>query len=270
MNLVDVHCHLNHKLFKDDIDTVIQRAKDVGVKTIIISGTNTQSNKQVLELAKKDPVLNVSLGIHPIDALGLSEGDTGIPTQSKPIDLEQEFAFIEKNKDTILAIGEVGMDFHWDKDHHTEQAVIFTKICQFAARINKPIIVHAWEAEEECLDILEKEIHGEIPVILHCFGGRKALITRGKDLGYYFTVPPSILKSSNFETLVKKVDIQKLLTETDAPWQSPFKDTRNEPAFVTKTVQKIADIKGISTEEVAEQIWKNYQKVFLSHLTKHT
>ncbi|PIN76454.1 hypothetical protein COV17_02385 [Candidatus Woesearchaeota archaeon CG10_big_fil_rev_8_21_14_0_10_36_11] len=269
MNLVDVHCHLNHALFKDDIDSVIQRAKDAGVKSIIVSGTNTESNKQVLELVKHDPILNISLGIHPIDALGLSEGETGIPKQLKPINIEEEFKFIEKNKSKILAIGEVGMDFHWDKTHHAEQKEIFRKVCTFAVRIKKPIIVHAWEAEEECLDILEAEINGKVPVILHCFGGRKALITRGKELGYYFTVPPSILKSSNFQTLVKKVNLHQLLTETDAPWQSPLKDTKNEPSFVAKTIQKIAEIKGLSVQETAEKIWENYTDVFLSHLNKH-
>ena len=102
----------------------------------------------------------------------------------------------------------------------------------------------------------------DIPVILHCFGGRKALITRGKELGYYFTLPPSIVKNSSFKTIAKKVDLKQLLTETDAPWQSPFKDKKNEPAFVKVTIKKIAEIKKISEEEVAEQIWKNYESVF--------
>jgi len=288
MNLIDVHCHLNHKEYKDDLDEVIKRAKKAGLKAIIVSGTNTAANKQVLELAKRDPIIKISLGIHPIDALGLSEGETGIPKQLEPINLDEEFKFIEEkikeNKDLIVGIGEVGLDFHWDKEHHQEQKEVFRKIIQFCIKVNKPIIVHTWDAEEECIDILEEELKigeeskeklnvgkesenneskSKIPVILHCFGGRKSLISRAKALGFYFTVPPSILRIGNFQTLVKKVDLKQILTETDAPWQSPYKGERSEPAFVMETIKKIAHIKKLTEEEVAEQIWQNYQDVFI-------
>ena len=260
MNLVDVHCHLNHKSYEKDLDEVIKRAKKVGLKAIIVSGTNTKSNKQVLELAEKNEVLKVSLGLHPIDTLGLFEGETGIPKQKGKIDLEKEFKFIEKNLNKIVAVGEVGLDFHWDKEHHQEQIEIFRKIIQFCNKVKKPIIVHTWEAEEECLDILEEE--AKVKVILHCFGGRKALVSKGKELGYYFTIPPSIVKSSSFKMIAKKVPLTQLLTETDAPWQSPVSGERNEPANVKIAIKKIADIKGISEKEVAEQIWKNYEELF--------
>jgi len=266
MVLVDVHCHLNSKVFKDNLDEVLERAQKTGVKAIIISGTNPAANKQVLEIAEKyndkfDGIVKISLGIHPIDALGLSEGETGIAKQEGKVDLDKEFKFIEENKDKILAIGEVGLDYHWDKDHHEEQKEVFQKIVKFAVKINKPLIIHTWEAEEDCLDILE-EAKGKVPIVLHCFGGRKSLITRGKDNGYYFTVPPSILKNSSFQALVKKVDLNKILTETDAPWQGYERDMINEPANVAKTVEKIAEIKGITVKEAEEQIWKNYQEVF--------
>ncbi|MBU1112071.1 MAG: TatD family hydrolase [archaeon] len=272
MALIDVHCHLNSKVFKDNLNKVLERAQKAGMKAIIISGTNPAANKQVLEIAEKykdkyDDIVKVSLGIHPIDALGLSEGETGIPKQEGKVDLEKEFKFIEKNKDKILAIGEVGLDYHWDENHHEEQKEVFRKIVKFAVKIKKPLIIHTWKAEEDCLDILEEEVKGndgksKVPVVLHCFGGRKSLITRGKESGYYFTVPPSILKNGSFQALVKKVDLKQLLTETDAPWQSPERDMINEPANVAKTVEKIAEIKGISVKEAEEQIWKNYQEVF--------
>lgn len=263
MNLVDVHCHLNHKELMVDLDGIIVRAKKAGVKAMVVSGTNTLSNKDVLELAKKDKIIKVSLGIHPIDALGLSEGETGISKQKGIIDLEKEFKFIEDHKDKIVSIGEVGLDFHWDKEHHQEQMEIFRKIIRFAIKIKKPLVVHTWDAEEECLNILEEEIKNkEIPVVLHCFSGRKSLISRAKDQGYYFSVPPSISRVGNFQTLVQKVDLKQLLTETDAPWQTPFKGQLNEPAFVLETIKKIAEIKKLSSEEAAEQIWKNYLEVF--------
>ncbi len=264
MNLIDIHCHLNHEYFKDKLDTTINKAKKAGLKRILISGTNSQSNRDVLGMIKKYPeVLRASLGIHPIDALGLSEGETGIPKQPYPVDLEEEFKFIEENKVNVIAIGEVGLDFHWDKEHHEEQKDIFRKIIKFTLHIKKPIVVHTWDAEEECINILEDEIRNkQIAVILHCFSGRKALISRAKELGYYFSIPPSILRTGNFQTLVKKVDLKQLLTETDAPWQSPFRDRRSEPADVRETIRKIAEIKKITPESAAEQIWKNYLQVF--------
>lgn len=274
MNLIDVHSHLNHEYFKDKLDETINNAKKAGLKRIVVSGTNKQANRDVMELVEMHPrILRASLGIHPIDALGLFEDNTGLPDQKSKIDLDEELKFIEEHQDKIVSIGEIGLDFHWDKEHHEEQKEIFKEIIRFAVKIKKPIVIHTWEAEEECIDILESEIkreetgdgkipENEIPVVLHCFGGRKALITKARELGYYFTVPPSILRIGNFQTLVKKVPLTQLFTETDAPWQSPFKDKRNEPAFVVETIKKIAHIKKISEEEVAEQIWKNYETVF--------
>ena len=264
MNLVDVHCHLNQKELLEDLDGIIKRAKEAGVKAIIVSGTNPLANLEVLEMAKIDQIIKVSFGLHPIDALGLSEGDTGIVKPEGKVDLEKEFKFIEKNKDKIVAIGEIGLDYYWDKDHHDEQKEVFKKVLRLAVKINKPVIIHTWAAEEECLDILEEEVKGKVPVVLHCFGGRKSLVTRAKELGYYFSVPPSTARTGNFNTLIKKIDLKQLLTETDAPWQSPFKGERCEPAHVLETIKKIAEIKNISEKEVAEQIWQNYLKVFES------
>ena len=242
------------------------RAQKAGLKAIIVSGVNPQANREVLDLAKKHPkLIKASLGVYPIDALGLAEGDTGLPRQTEKINLEEELKFIEKNKDKIVSIGEVGMDFHWaDKEKtHAQQAENFRKIIRFAIKIKKPLVIHSRKAEEECLQILEEEIKNhEIPIIQHCFSGRKALMTAGAELGHYFSIPPCIVKSSNFQTLVKKVPLTQLLTETDSPWLSPYKEQMNEPAFVIESIKQIARIKELSEEEAAAQIWKNYEKVF--------
>ena len=115
----------------------------------------------------------------------------------------------------------------------------------------------------ECIDVLEDEItKKEIPVVQHCFSGKKSQMSRAIELGHYFSIPPNILKASNFQTLVKKCPMDQLLTETDSPWLSPFSDIPNEPAFVKETITKIAEVKGLTLKEVEDQIWKNYQKVF--------
>jgi len=265
MNLVDVHCHLNHEQFKPDFEEVIRRAEATGVRAIVISGVNPEANREVLQLVGKHSLLKACLGIYPIDALGLSEGETGLPRHPGKIDLESEFKFFEENKDQIVGIGEIGMDFHWatKEETYTAQADNFRKIIQFAKKIKKTILIHSRDAERECLEILGQEITShEIPVVLHCFSGRKSLIREAAAKGYYFSIPPNIVKSSSFQALALVVDIKQILTETDAPWLSPFPGKRNEPAFVSETIKKIAEIKKISPEEVAKQVWENYLKIF--------
>ncbi len=266
LNLVDVHCHLNHELFKEDADAVLERARKAGVKRILVSGVNPTGNKEILKFIEKDKsLLRASLGFYPIDLLGMPPDGAGLPVHYGSINLDEEFVFLEKNKSKITAIGEIGMDFHWASKEETrqKQSENFRKIIRFAKKLQKPIIVHSRQAEEECLEILAEEIkQQEIPVVNHCFSGRKGAIRKAAALGHYFSIPPNIIKASNFQSLVKIVDLQQLLTETDAPWLSPFKEQKNEPAFVMETIKKIADIKELPVEKAAEQIWGNYKKVF--------
>ena len=135
----------------------------------------------------------------------------------------------------------------------------------FTIKLKKPLVIHSRKAEEECLEILEEELQfNQIPVILHCFSGRKSLISKAAALGFYFSIPPNILRAGNFQTLVKKVDITQLLTETDAPWLSPFPEQkRNEPALVLESIKKIAEIKSLPIAETAKIIWENYQGIMV-------
>ncbi len=265
MNLVDVHCHINHEQFKADIEPVLDRAKKAGVKRILLSGVNPEANREVLEYVKQYPdILRASLGIYPIDALGLTPDAVGLPHHQGKINLDEEFAFIEKNKDNVIAIGEVGMDFYWAEKEKTqqEQADNFRKIIRFAIKLKKPLVIHSRKAEAECVQILAEEIKNkEIPVNQHCFSGKKEVIRQAAALGHYFSVPANVIKSSSFQTLVKIVDINQLLTETDAPWLTPYGE-RSEPAFVMESIKMIAQIKGISEEEAAAKVWENYVRVF--------
>ena len=264
MNFVDIHCHLNHAVYKDDLDKVLERAKKAGLKALVVSGVNPIANREVLALAKKYPLVKASLGFYPIDALGLAEEEIGLPRQTVPINLDEEFVFIEENIDRVISIGEVGMDFHWASKEETyeKQADNFRRIIRFAIKIKKPLVIHSRKAERECLEILEEEVQGKIMVVNHCFSGKKNLIKKAAELGYYFSIPPNILRSQSFQALVKMVDIKQLLTETDSPYLSPFPEQRNEPANVVESIKKIAEIKEISVEEAAKVVWENYKRVF--------
>lgn len=238
----------------------------MGVKAILVSGVNPPANRDVLTLAQQHPnIIKASLGIYPIDALGLAEAETGLPRQTVPINIEDELNFFERHKNDFLAIGEIGMDFHWADKQKTylQQAENFRKIIHFAIKIHKPIVIHSRKAEKECVEILTQEIsQKEIPVINHCFSGKKNIIKQAASLGHYFSIPANITKSSQFQEMVKIVDLKQLLTETDAPWLSPYSDQKSEPAFIIESIKMIAKIKNISEQHVADQIWHNYKLIF--------
>ncbi len=252
MLLVDVHAHLDMKEFDSDLDEVIQRAKKQGVKAIITNGINHESNLKVLEISEKYDIVKAALGLYPEYVNEMSDGE-----------IENEIKFIEKNKNKIIAVGEVGLDFKYNDDEKQKQRQIsaFKKIIKLAKKIKKPIIVHTRKAEQETIEILEKEKAEK--VVLHCFSGKINLIKKAAKLKYYFSVPTNIVRSQQFQKMVEIVDLSQILTETDAPFLSPFKDKRNEPAFIIRTINKIAEIKFMDKQEVANNIFMNYQRVFI-------
>jgi len=251
MLLVDVHAHLDLKEFDSDLDDVIKRAETAGIKAIISNGLNHKSNRKTLELSRKYKIVKPALGLYPDDAIKLSEKE-----------IESELNFIEKNKDKIIAVGEIGLDYKWckDKKHQEKQKQIFIKLIKLSKKINKPIIIHSRKAETDVIDLLESL--GSKKVVLHCFSGKLKLIKRAAGLGFYFSVPTNVVRSRQFQKLVEIVDINQILTETDSPYLSPHKNRRNEPSFIIEAVKKIAEIKNMSINETSNNIFMNYQKVF--------
>ncbi|MBI1972689.1 TatD family hydrolase [Candidatus Woesearchaeota archaeon] len=259
--LVDVHCHLDHQFLYSQLDAVIDRARKAGVKYILASGVNVQSNRNALEIARKYPdIVKFSAGLYPIDLLG-NVAVEGFPRQLEPIDIEEECKFITKHKDEVIAIGEVGLDGKFGADKMQQQKENLQRIITFVEKIKKPIILHTRQAEKEVLDILESSTLKKVN--LHCFMGNKKLIKRAEDIGYCFSIPPIIVKLQHFQMMAELVSINQLLTETDAPYLSPYSDQKNEPAFVRETIKMIAKIKKMDEQEVENNIFMNFQKMFL-------
>ena len=258
--IVDVHAHLDHPDFSKDLDKVIKRAKAAGVKAIITNGINPETNRKTLELAEKYDIVKAALGVYPIDVLR-KDIEEGYPLKDEQFDIDSELDFIKKNKNKIIALGECGLDFvRSDAFQRKGQIKVFEKMIALAENINKPIIVHSRKAEQSVLEVLESSSIKK--VVLHCFCGKKGLIKKAEDKGYYFSIPPNIVRAHNFQYLVDKVNLSRLLTETDSPCLSPFKGIRNEPAFIIETLKKIAEIKMMEVEEVEKIIFMNYQGLF--------
>ena len=245
--LIDIHCHLDDPQFKD-LDGVIERAKKAGLKIILTNGINHKTNKRSLEIAERYALVKAALGIYPTEAIKLDE-----------IQLNESLDFIKKNKNKIIAVGEIGLDYLRGNNKEKKKK-IFIELLAFAEKIKKPIIVHSRKAEDDVINILESS--GIKKVILHCFSGGFELVKKAAGLGYYFSIPANIVFSQHFQKMAEEVTINQLFAETDAPYLSPFKGKRNEPAFVAEAVKKIAEIKGFDKTEVANNIFLNYQKVF--------
>jgi TatD DNase family protein len=238
---------------EDEIQQIINNAKAAGLKIIVTSGIDPRSNRHIIELMKRFPMVKGSMGIYPIDAL---ETEHGMPLN---IDIDAEIEFILKNKHKICAIGEIGLDYKNGKDK-ASQKDLFLKMISLAEKINKPVVIHSRKAEADAIEILESTSIKKI--IMHCFSGKKKLMEKARDNGWYFTIPTNIVRSEQFQFMAKEVNISHLFCETDSPFLSPFPDMRNEPSFVVESYKKIAEIKKMDLEEVSKIIYMNWQKVF--------
>ena len=267
MKLIDVHAHLESGKFEGDLDEVIGRCREGGV-VVINSGVNPETNRKSLELAERYPdIVKVSFGMYPVDAIAdrFSDfGEEGYLRHVEVYDVDEELAWIEEHADECVAIGEIGLDFKVVENTTDEMKVaqesVFRKVVALAKRIDKPVVIHSRGAELRCVEILEELEMKD--VVMHCFCGKRSLIKRCVENGWFFSVPPAIMRWDNFKMLVELVPLGQLLTETDSPYLSPVAGERNEPVNVAVTVGEIARIKGLSVEDVGEKIFENGEGLF--------
>lgn len=245
----DVHAHLTHEHFKKDLDEVVKRAKDV---TIHCAGSGLRDNELVLDLADKYSNIKASLGLYPWDAVEITEGEVDLC-----LDL------IKQHAGDIICIGEVGLDHYWGKaeEDWEVQEWVFEKALLLAEEVNKPVLVHTRKAEREALELLTP--HDEARVIIHSYTGSQKLVSGFLDRGCYFSIPSVIVRSTSFQSLVKKVPVERLLTETDAPFMAPEPGQRSEPVHVKKGLRKIAELKGLTVKEAEQALTDNYKRLFI-------
>jgi len=261
--LVDVHAHLDHPLIFPKLDKVIERCKKEKCY-VITSGVNKSTNRKALEISEKYDNVYCSLGLYPIDALSKEMESGDFPRSVEKLDVDEELKFILKNKSKIVSVGECGLDFHWDSKHKDEQIKNFLKVISLAEKIKKPLIVHSRKAELKAIEILETSKIKN--VIMHCFFGKMKYVKKVSDLGFYFSIPPVVTRIPQFKLLVNEVPITQLLTETDSPYLSAVKGKINEPVNVKISVGEIAKLKKLERVEVENNIFSNFQKIFLKNL----
>jgi len=255
--LVDVHSHLDHPILINKIDEIAKRAANAGLNHIITNGINPETNRKCLELSRKYSIIKCAMGVYPRNALK-KEVENDFQLKFGDFDIDEEIGFIRKNKNNIIAISEIGLDF---VDGESRQQIEdFEKMIKLAEELKKPIVVHSRKAEQKCIEILESFKLKKI--IMHCFSGKKSLVKRIADNGWYLTAPTIVVRSQQFQDIVKNVPISQLFCETDSPYLSPYKEQWNEPAYIIESYNTIAGIKQMEIKEVVNNIYMNWQRVF--------
>ena len=246
--LVDTHCHIFSEYY-DDIDEVVMRARDAGITMLIVNGIDRRTNEEVLELVKKYDIVYGALGFQPEVAESV---------------IDDDFRFIEEhiNDDKIVAVGEIGLDYHYDVDKE-KQKNVFKRQLEIAKKYNKPVIVHSRECIQDTYDILKAS---SVKGIMHCYSGSVEMAREFCKIGFYLGIGGIV----TFKNAVKLVDVIKdvgleyIVLETDSPYLSPepYRGKRNEPINVGVILQKICALKGLDYKDASDITTGNVLRLF--------
>jgi len=251
--LIDSHAHLDMPEFDKDRDEVIQRARDNGIDYILAVGIDIESCRQAVALAEEFEQIYATVGIHPHNAKDVDETS---------YELLKTFA----RHDNVCALGEMGLDFFRNHSPRDTQLKRFRELIALARELELPVVVHDRDAHQETLAILKEEKAFEVGGVIHCFSGDYEMAVKCVDMGFYISIPGTVTfkKATLLREVVHKLPLERILVETDAPFLAPvpFRGKRNEPSYVQYVAEKIATIKGIDFEEVAEVTSQNTKTLF--------
>jgi TatD DNase family protein len=244
--LIDVHAHLDFSQYDADRDAVVERAREEDV-IIINSGLGTTGIGKTLALTEKYENVYATLGL--------------APTEFDVKEIDASIELIRQNREKIVGIGEVGLDYYWVKDDEkrAQEAVNFRRFIELSQELRLPLVIHSRDAEEDLLRILKEE---NIKSLLHCFGGDAQLAAGAAKDGHLISIPANLAHSKQKQAVVKAVPLESLVLETDSPYLSFVPKARNEPVNVKHTAKKIAEIKGITCETVEAATTANAKKFF--------
>lgn len=247
---VDTHVHLNDKRLLEQIDAIIERAKAKDVGIMIVIGYDVASSKKAIELASQYSGIYANIGIHPSDVAKMGAGD---------------LAWIEANArhEKVIAIGEIGLDYYWTKEHKELQKEVFQAQLEIAKRFNLPVAIHSRDAMQDTYDMLK---NADVPRVMHCYSGSVQMAKEFVKLGYYIGIGGVVTfkNAKEIKEVTQIVPIDNILSETDAPYLAPhpYRGKMNEPSYIPLITQEIARLKGISQEEAMTKILENTRKLF--------
>jgi TatD DNase family protein len=251
--LTDSHAHLDDARFASDRDAMIQRAWDSGVRRILTIGNGTGPDDMGcgIPFAEAHPWIFTTVGVHPHDASKVED---------RHIEMMEQLA----QHPRVLAIGETGLDYHYDNSPRDVQRQVFQRQLELAARVGLPVIIHTREADEDTERLLRAA--AGVRGVLHCFTSSRALATAALNLGFLISFSGIVTfpNARELAEIAMSVPADRLLVETDCPYLSPVphRGKRNEPAFVLETARFLAGVRGISVEELASQTSENFTRLF--------
>lgn len=277
MELFDNHAHYNDQKFDDDRDEIIRKIYESGVTKFICAGYSVDSSAKALEIASKYNFIYTTAGISPNDIPGKNQDENlDGKSEDEKQKLFTECMQIVDNQlkkieaialnDKVVAIGEIGLDYYWNKQNKELQKQVFIKQIELANKLNLPIVIHTRDAVMDTLDILKNIKPTVKPGIFHCCPLNTELVKEALKLGFFisFAGPVTFKNSKNAKEIIQIVPLDKMLIETDSPYLAPepVRGTRNDSRNVRYIAKKIAEFKGVNVEEIAEKTYENALKVF--------
>ncbi|NUH84843.1 TatD family hydrolase [Bacillus firmus] len=249
----DTHAHLNAEQYNEDLQEVIDRALSEGISNIVVVGFDRPTIEKAMELTEKYDFIYASVGWHPVDAIDMTEED---------LQWIEELSSHPK----VVALGEMGLDYYWDKSPKDIQQEVFRKQIRLAKKVKLPIVIHNRDATADIVEVLKEEGAGEVGGIMHCFSGSPEIAQECVDMNFYISLggPVTFKNAKKPKEVADVIPLEKLLIETDCPYLTPHphRGKRNEPSYVKLVAEQIAEIKGLSTEEVAQATTENAKKLF--------
>ena len=250
--LVDTHAHLDCDEFENDRGKVVSRSLAAGVGQIITVGIDLDSSRKAIALAEQNPCIRAAVGIHPHEAARASR------------DSLIELARLGEHKD-VVAIGEIGLDFYRNLSPADKQGELFVVQLELARQVHKPVLIHDRQAHAEVMAALRENARG-LTGVLHCFSGDRAMAEQAVDMGFYvsFGGPVTFQNASRLQQLVRDLPLDFVVIETDCPFLAPHphRGRRNEPAYLPLVAARIAALKQLPTERVAEVTTANARRLF--------
>ena len=253
--MIDSHCHLDHEPLFNNLDEIIKRSKDVGIKKLLTICTTFESFLKIKQIINKDEIIYGTYGIHP------HEAKNDKVTSNLIID---EIS----NNEKIIGVGETGLDFFYNHSHKFDQIQSLEEHIEAANKLNIPLIIHSRNAEIETLEIFNNFKNYNLKILMHCFTGSTKFAKELLNLDAYFSASGIITfkNSTDLQETFKYIPLEKVLIETDSPYLAPVpkRGKKNEPSFIDYTANKLAEIKDISKKLLIEKTTNNFDKLFFN------